>query len=64
LLSGDGDTYVDAQATREIVSAYAPQFRIKQYPGTLHEIDNEADPNGPDSRQDILNFIESSQGVQ
>jgi pimeloyl-ACP methyl ester carboxylesterase len=59
LLSGKNDTYVDANATRKIVQKQAPQFLIKQYPGSLHEIDNESEPNGSLSRQDILNFIES-----
>ena len=59
LLSGDKDTYVDAEKTRRIIKAQAPRFQIRQYPGALHEIDNEAAPNGPAARIDILNFLNS-----
>ncbi len=57
LLSGDNDTYVDAQETYSIFKSIAPQFSVLQYPNTLHEIDNEAEPYGPMSHQDILNFL-------
>jgi alpha-beta hydrolase superfamily lysophospholipase len=57
LLSGDNDTYVNAEKTRNLFQNIAPDFIIRQYPGTLHEIDNEAAPMGPSARKDILNFL-------
>ena len=58
LLSSENDSYIDVEETFEIVRAQAPQFEIKQYPGALHEIDNEAEPNGSAARRDILEFLE------
>ncbi len=59
LLSGTEDTYVDAEKTRKILLLTAPHFQIKHYAGALHEIDNESEPNGSASRNDILNFLNS-----
>lgn len=56
LLSGHDDTYVNAQETHQILSRNAPQFQVIDFPGALHEIDNE-----PQMRQklqkDILRFL-------
>jgi alpha-beta hydrolase superfamily lysophospholipase len=57
LLSGEKDTYVDARKTLAVLKKAAPHFLVRQYPNTLHEIDNEAEPNGSNSHQDIINFL-------
>ena len=57
LLSGDSDTYVDARKTEAVLKKSAPQFKIIQYPGALHEIDNEAEPNRTNAQRDILEFL-------
>ena len=57
LLSGDDDTYVNAAKTKRILQHIAPHFAVKQYPGTLHEIDNEAEPARSEAHQDILDFL-------
>ncbi len=43
MLSGNTDTYVDAEKTRQVIGEKASHFVIQQYAGTLHEIDNEID---------------------
>lgn len=58
LLSGDSDTYVNARKTYSILKKVAPHFLVKQYPNTLHEIDNEAEPHRSNAHRDILNFLD------
>lgn len=60
LLSGDGDTYVNAAKTGRLMQQMAPHFKVKQYPGTLHELDNEAEPARSEVHQDILDFLNSN----
>lgn len=57
LLSGDNDTYVDAQETFAVLKQDAPHFSVLQYPGSLHEIDNEVEPTRSNVQRDILNFL-------
>jgi len=57
LLSGDADTYVDAKKTRSILHASAPHFRVEQYAGALHEIDNERPEIQNRAIADILRFL-------
>lgn len=57
LLSGDEDTYVDAAKTRRIINEKAHHFEMKQYPHTLHEIDNEREPAQTSAHQDIIDFL-------
>ncbi len=57
MLSGDEDTYVDPGKTREVLSANAPRFNVRQYPGTLHEIQD--DQAAPTAHEDIRSFIGS-----
>lgn len=59
LISGDNDTYVNAEKTFEVLAKTAPHFFAKQYANTLHEIDNEAAPQGPAARADILEFLQT-----
>lgn len=60
LLSGDGDTYVNASKTSRLLQHMAPHFKVKQYPGTLHELDNEAEPARSEVHQDILDFLNAN----
>ena len=60
LLSGKEDSYVDAEKTRGVFKQNSTHFKLKQYPGTLHEIDNELEPIAGQAREDILNFILSA----
>lgn len=57
LLSGSGDNYVDNEETLRILEQTAPWFRTRKYSRALHEIDNEAEPTGSLSREDILLFL-------
>lgn len=57
LLSGEDDTYVNAQKTRKIVSENAPHFKIRQYAGALHEIDNERKEIRDVAHRDIIQFL-------
>jgi alpha-beta hydrolase superfamily lysophospholipase len=57
LLSGDNDTYVNAQKTFDVLKKIAPHFSARQYPNTLHEIDNEAEPARSMAHRDILDFL-------
>ncbi len=57
LLSGSNDTYVNAGKTRLVIARRAPHFKIVEYPHTLHEIDNEAAPQGDTAKNDILDFL-------
>ena len=64
LLSGDRDTYVNSVSARNAIKGeskgdggIAPHFLVKSYPGTLHEIDNEAEPMRSEAHADILNFL-------
>lgn len=60
LLSGDEDTYVNAERTKRIISQNAPHFKVKSYPGALHEIDNERKEIRDVAHTDILRFLNSS----
>jgi pimeloyl-ACP methyl ester carboxylesterase len=51
LLSGIEDTYVDQISAKEILRGHAPHFEVKDYPGALHELDNET----PDVATDVQN---------
>lgn len=57
LLSGDQDTYVNAQKTRKLISQNAPHFSIKSYDGALHEIDNERKEIRETAHKDIVDFL-------
>jgi alpha-beta hydrolase superfamily lysophospholipase len=57
LLSGDKDTYVNARKTFAVLKKIAPHFSVRQYPNSLHEIDNEAEPNRSNAHRDILDFL-------
>lgn len=59
LLSGPNDTYVNAEKTRAALNAHAPGFRdqIVQYPGALHEIDNEDPSISLQAQEQILRFF-------
>ncbi len=57
LLSGDDDTYVNAGKTGAALAKSAPHFIVRQYPNTLHEIDNEAEPSRSNAHRDILDFL-------
>lgn len=59
LLSGEDDTYVDAAKTREALKRTAPGFKVVQYPGALHEIDNEREEIRRNATQDILDFLKA-----
>jgi alpha-beta hydrolase superfamily lysophospholipase len=59
LLSGDDDTYVNSEKTKNIVSRNASHFLLKNYAGALHEIDNERVPIREEAHQDILNFLKN-----
>lgn len=48
-LSGDEDTYVKSEATRQTLLRNAPHFEVHSYAGALHELDNEI----PDVTQDL-----------
>ncbi|MGZ3696627.1 MAG: alpha/beta hydrolase [Bdellovibrionota bacterium] len=58
LLSGTMDTYVDTNKTRQVLSKNARQFRINQYDGALHEVDNEVSEISDRVKRDILNFLQ------
>jgi alpha-beta hydrolase superfamily lysophospholipase len=60
LLSGDQDTYVNAERTRKIIQTNAPHFKIKSYDGALHEIDNERREIREKAHHDILKFLNKS----
>ena len=60
LLSGEDDTYVNAERTKKIISKNAPHFKIKSYEGALHEIDNERKEIRDAAHADILGFLNSS----
>lgn len=61
LLSGDRDTYVDAEKTKDVLGKVAPHFKTIQYPGTLHEIDNERADTQKRVFQDILTFLKKGE---
>jgi alpha-beta hydrolase superfamily lysophospholipase len=60
LLSGEDDTYVNAERTHRILEKSAPHFQVKAYAGALHEIDNERKEIRESAHRDILNFLKSS----
>jgi len=57
LLSGENDSYVNAEKTKKIISKNAPHFKVKSYAGALHEIDNERKEIRDVAHQDILKFL-------
>lgn len=65
LLSGSNDSYVNAERTRAIMSRKASHFRVRQYAGSLHEIQNETESADGDAtagiadraRNDIVQFL-------
>lgn len=59
LLSGPGDTYVNAPKTKKVLRSKASHFKIKEYPMGLHELDNETEDIAIDVRDSILNFLNS-----
>jgi len=59
LLSGEDDTYVDSQKTRQVLAKNAAHFEVRQYSGALHEIDNERPEIREPAHQDILRFLTS-----
>lgn len=60
LLSGEEDTYVNAEKTYKILARSAPHFQIKHFPDALHEIDNERKEIRDSAHKEILNFLNSS----
>lgn len=60
LLSGEDDTYVNANRTREIIRENAPHFEIQTYEDALHEIDNERRDIREAAHRDILHFLNSA----
>lgn len=58
LLSGPSDSYVNGQATAEILYKNASHFTTKIYPKALHEIDNEIREIRQEVYRDILNFLD------
>ena len=59
LLSGEDDTYVNSEKTRKVLAKNAAHFKVKEYPGALHEIDNERPEIREGAHQDILRFLTS-----
>ena len=57
LLSGENDTYVNAEKTRTLINQNAPHFFMKSYAGALHEIDNERPEIREEAHRDILDFL-------
>lgn len=57
LLSGADDTYVDAKKTELVLKKNAPHFKVIQYQGALHEIDNEREEIQQKAIRDILKFL-------
>jgi len=57
LLSGDEDTYVKANGTRNILARNARHFIVKTYVGSLHEIDNERADIRNLAHADIIKFL-------
>jgi alpha-beta hydrolase superfamily lysophospholipase len=58
LLSSEQDTYVNSNANYAVLKLRAPQLELQQYPGTLHELDNETEPTASKVHQDILDYLE------
>lgn len=57
LLSGENDTYVNAAKTSRVLEKNAPLFKVKSYPGALHEIDNEVEHIQREAILDIVDFL-------
>lgn len=57
LLSGPKDTYVNAKKTKHVLRENASHFRVQEFAGALHEIDNEVEPIAISVRTSILNFL-------
>ena len=58
-LSGPNDTYVDSEATANLLKSNAPSFSIVTYEKALHEIDNEVPLIANDLRQRTVKFLDS-----
>lgn len=57
-LSGDEDTYVKREATEKTLRQNAPHFRMKSYPGALHELDNEIPEVAQDLYRETILFLD------
>jgi pimeloyl-ACP methyl ester carboxylesterase len=57
LLSGKSDSYINDDETRKALEKQVPQFSIRQYTGSLHEIDNEVPAISDQADADILSFL-------
>lgn len=65
LLSGLEDTYVDQISTKEIligniekkIKGHASHFKVKDYPGALHELDNETADVATDVQNETVRFF-------
>jgi alpha-beta hydrolase superfamily lysophospholipase len=60
LLSGPKDRYVKAKQTAKVLEAMAPNFQLKHYEDSRHEIDNEREPIQSKAHHDILEFLMNS----
>lgn len=58
-LTGQQDTYMNVNETREVLVLRAPHFKIMENPRALHEIDNEVPQISQRLQEDILTFFES-----
>jgi alpha-beta hydrolase superfamily lysophospholipase len=61
VLLGGSDTYVDSKEALKVFAKTAPHFRIRTYPGALHEIHNERRPVRESAHSEILKFLERDQ---
>ncbi len=57
LLSGVQDSYVDQIQAKGILKAHAPHFQVKDYPGALHELDNETADVATDVQNRTVQFF-------
>lgn len=57
LLSGNADAYVPAGRVRRVLAERAPHFKVVQFPGALHEIDNEIAPIREGAISQIVRFL-------
>jgi alpha-beta hydrolase superfamily lysophospholipase len=57
LMSGHEDHYVHAKATSDAFTDLAPHFKIREFPSSRHEIDNEREPIQSQAHQQILDFL-------
>jgi alpha-beta hydrolase superfamily lysophospholipase len=61
-LSGTEDTYVDRDATRDVLRRFAPKFTVISYEHALHEMDNEIPAISGPLRQRTVEFFDANQG--